>query len=86
MKNVYFLAFVRKPKSNARLKSERPLFRNLQKISKLELTILSHPSNGHISPNRKLSSVMTGMIIGRREKTLEWLTSKVNDLKYSGSL
>uniref|UniRef100_A0A2P2JIV8 Uncharacterized protein n=2 Tax=Rhizophora mucronata TaxID=61149 RepID=A0A2P2JIV8_RHIMU len=28
LKNVYFLAFVKNPRSNARLKSDRPLFRN----------------------------------------------------------
>lgn len=31
LKNVYFLAFVKNPKSNAKLKSDNPLFRNLHK-------------------------------------------------------
>lgn len=30
LKNVYFLALVRNPKSNAKLKSDRPLFKKLQ--------------------------------------------------------
>lgn len=31
LKNVYFLAFVRNPKSSAKLKSDKPLFKNLHK-------------------------------------------------------
>jgi hypothetical protein len=34
LKNVYFLAFVKNPKSNAKLKSDKPLFKNLHRNQK----------------------------------------------------
>ena len=39
LKNVYFLAFVRKPKSNAKLKSDKPLFKNLHIVEQFDIFV-----------------------------------------------